>query len=102
MDRPQLGVEAEPPPEVAVVLEAEAMIRREQRGRGSGGGRTGAREAHPAERHERRQWKRDQEQIPDQVEHRAQVDDAGRETTEGDDGEMRQLLVIEEDREAEL
>ena len=78
------------------------MRRREERGRGGRGARGDGGQAHPAERPEDRERERHEEEIAHRVEERHEIDGAEERTMQRDDGDVREVLVIEELREAEL
>src|SRR5437868_2531692 len=102
MHAEDLRVDAETAPDVAVVLEAVAIVPREQgsRRRSDGGGDIG--EAETPHRPEHGQWETDEEHVADEIEERPQRNETERKFPERDDDQMRQVLVVEELGEAEL
>jgi len=97
-----LGVNAEAAPDVAVVLEAVAVISREERSGGRADGRRDVGEAEAPHRPEHGQRKTDEEQVSNEIEERPQRDEAKRQLPESHDRQMREVLVVEELRKAEL
>ena len=100
MHRPDLGVEAEPPPQVAPEVESVQEIRREQGRSGRAHGRRDRIELHPPHRPEDREREQDQPEVPHEVEDGEDVDGAEEDPVERDDREMRKVLVVEELRES--
>ena len=98
----ELGEQTEAAPDVRVVLESVPEVTGEERRcRCSERSRAGG-EPHRAHRPEDGQREREQEQVAHEVEHRAQRQEPERQPVEDDDGEVRELLVVEELRKAEL
>ena len=102
MHAEELGEQAEASPDVRVVLEAVPEVPGQERGcRGGQRGRARG-EPHRAHRPQHGQREREEENVPHEVEHRAERHESERQPVEDDDGEVRELLVVEELREAEL
>jgi hypothetical protein len=102
MHRPDLSVEPEAAPDVAVVLEAVAMVGREQARRGRARGRRYRGKIEAPHRPEDRERKRHQQEKADGVENRQQIELLEQRAVQRDDGQMGQVLVIEKEGEAEL
>src|SRR2546430_10207530 len=100
MHRPDLGVQTETAPQVAPDVEAVEEVRREERRRrGTHGGGNHV-EVHPAHRPEDRERKKNDPEVADDVEDGEDVDRPSKQAMKRDDGEMGEVLVIEELREA--
>ena len=102
MHAEDLRVDTETAPDVAVVLEAIAVVSREQGPRGRTDGRGDVGKAEAPHRPEHGQRETDEEQVADEIEERPQRDETERHFPEGDDDEVWGVLVIEELREAKL
>src|SRR5581483_2532363 len=102
MHRPNLVVQAEAAPDVAVVFEAVAVVRGEQARRRRAYGRRDDGNAEPPHRPQHRERKSDEQEVADGIEHRQQVELLEQRAVKRDYGEMRQVLVIEKEGESEL
>src|SRR5947209_19107177 len=97
-----LGIDAETPPDVAVVFEAVTVASRKHRTRGRSDRGRNVGEAKPPHRPEDGERKTDEENVADEIEERPQRDQTEGQLAEDDDKQMWKVLVVEKLREAEL
>ena len=96
MHRPDLGVEAEPAPEIAFVVEPVEEVRRQQARGGRPDRRGDGIEIHAAHRPEHREREGDQQEVPHDVEERHHVGKPEQDAVERHDREVGKVLVVEE------
>ncbi len=99
---PDLRVHPPPSPDEGVVLDAEAAVARHERSGGTGERGSCGRHAEPPEGPPDGERKQHQQQPAHQVEGREEVQPEKDGAVERDDGDMREVLVVDEGREAEF
>src|SRR5207245_9342106 len=89
-----LGIDAETPPDVAVVFEAVTVAPRKQRTRGRSDRGRNVGEAKPPQRPEDSERKTDEENVAARTEGRPQEDQTEGQPAEDDDEQMWKVMVV--------
>ena len=97
-----LCVDAKTAPDVAVVLEAVAVVSRDQRARGRSDRGRDVGETETPHRPEHGERETDEERVAHEIKEGAQRDETERHFAERDHDQVREVLVVEELREAKL